>query len=215
MKTLGKVCYAGRVQGETDMFSQRTTTALLEGLHDPANVAAWEELDRRCRPLMLAVARRIGLDAAAADDAVQSTMLSFCAAYGEGRYDRSRGRLSGFLITILRSRALDIRRGAARRREVDGSGVTPEVPSEAEITRYWLAERQSQILTEAIAELLAQGADARMVEAFELFGLRRVAIEEVTARLGMTRDEVYNAKFRITQRLKPIVALLDELYEDL
>lgn len=51
--------------------------------------------------------------------------------------------------------------------------------------------------------------------AFELFGVRGVDIGEVTASLGMTREEVYNAKYRVTQRLRPIVARLDELYEDL
>jgi hypothetical protein len=31
----------------------------------------------------------------------------------------------------------------------------------------------------------------------------------------MTREEVYNAKYRITRRLQPIVARLDQTYEDL
>lgn len=223
------VWYAGPVQGADpglgdgpscwnprhNMFSQRTTTALLNGLHDPANHAAWEELDARCRPIMLGVARRIGLSEAESEDAVQATMLRFYEAYRDGQYQRARGRLSAFLITILRARAIDARRRAANRREGAAPVEDIERLSQEDVDRLWLDERQSQLLRLALCELREGGAEDRMLSAFELFGVRGVAIAEVTERLGMTRDEVYNAKYRITKRLQPIVARLDELYEDL
>lgn len=197
------------------MLTERTTTALLNGLHDPSNERAWEELDARCRPIMLAVARRVGLTDAEAEDAAQTAMLTFVQAYRAGQYERDRGRLSTFLITILRSRAIDARRQAYRRREaVGGLDTSAEEVSEAEVTRLWMDERQSQLLRRALEELRAGGADDRMVRAFELFGVRGVEISEVTRELGMTREEVYNAKYRITRRLQPIIARLDELYED-
>lgn len=196
------------------MFSQRTTTALLHGLREPGNASAWEELDGRCRPIMLAVCRRMGLGHAEAEDAVQAAMVSFVEAYREGRYERERGRLSAFLITILRHRAIDRVRLANQRRE-GGVGVSSlEGVSERDVERYWLDERQNQILREAL-EILREGeTEERMIAAFELYGLRGVHIEEVTRRLGMTREDVYNAKYRVTKRLQPIVARLDELYED-
>ena len=200
---------------KVDMFSQRTTTALLAGLHDPGNASAWEELDARCRPIMLGVCRRMGLPQAEAEDAVQAAMVNFYEAYRSGKYDRSRGRLSGFIVTILRSRALDLRRRAHRRQEVNASLDAFEQVGEVELEQIWLDERHGQILREAIEELEDSGADRRMLTAFELYGLRGVDISEVTARLGMSREEVYNAKYRITRRLQPIVARLDELYEDL
>ncbi|MCJ7543287.1 MAG: hypothetical protein MUP47_01770 [Phycisphaerae bacterium] len=46
----------------------RTSTELLEGIKDPSNRAAWSELDRRYRPLILAVARRLGLGHDDAED---------------------------------------------------------------------------------------------------------------------------------------------------
>lgn len=197
------------------MFSQRTTTALLHGLHDPANQEAWGELDARCRPIMVGVARRIGLTEAEAEDAVQATMVSFLRAYRGGQYSRERGRLSSFLITILRSRAIDTRRRALQHRAVAATVECIERLSQDDVSRLWLDERQNQMLRQAMEELRQDGADERMLSAFELFGIRGVAIGEVTARLGMTREEVYNAKYRITRRLQPIVARLDELYEDL
>lgn len=197
------------------MFSNRTTTALLQGLAEPGNASAWVELDGRCRPIMLAVCRRMGLTYAEAEDVAQTAMMSFLEAYREGRYNRERGRLSAFILTILRSRAIDCRRRAHRRHEVGGSVEEIEALSEADIDRLWTDVRQGQILTQGLQILRDEGADERMVVAFELYGLRGVPIEEVTTRLGMTREEVYNAKYRITRRLAPIVARLDELYEDI
>ncbi len=197
------------------MFSQRTTTALLNGLHDPANHQAWGELDARCRPIMIGVARRIGLTVAEAEDAVQATMIGFLEAYREGKYERERGRLSAFLITILRSRAIDARRRAVNRRETAAPVEAVERFSQDDVGRFWLDERQSQLYRHAMSELREGGADEQMLAAFELYGIRGVSIGEVTGLLGMTRDEVYNAKYRITKRLQPIVARLDDLYEDI
>lgn len=196
------------------MFSKRTTTALLDGLHDPGNSQAWEELDARCRPIMRAVARRMGLSDAEADDAVQAAMLQFLQAYRAGGYDRSRGRLGSFLVTILRSRAIDAQRREGRRR--DAAQIQSDTPmSVADTERIWMDERHNQLLRHAMQELRDAGADERMIAAFELFGLRGVSIADVTASLSMTREEVYNAKYRIAKRLQPIIARLDQLYEDL
>ncbi len=164
---------------------------------------------------MFGVARRIGLTEAEAQDAVQSAMLSFFEAYREGKYQRERGRLSAFLITILRARAIDVRRRVLNRRENTLPIEAVERFSQADVTRFWMDERQNQILSQALDEIRQQGADERMIAAFKLFGIRATEIAEVTSRLGMTREEVYNAKYRITQRLQPIVARLDDLYEDL
>ena len=197
------------------MTIERTTTALLEGLRDPDNAEAWEQLDARCRPIMLGVCRRMGLTDAEAEDAAQATMLTFLSAYRANQYDRARGRLSAFIITILRSRALDHRRRALRRHEVPVIEEQIRRFSEADVARFWLDERQNAILTEAMRQLRADGADERMIMAFELYALRRTDIAEVTTQLGLTREEVYNAKYRITRRLQPIVARLDEAYEDI
>lgn len=195
------------------MFSQRTTTMLLDGLRNPANALAWEEFDGRCRPIMSAVARRLGLSDAEAEDAVQAAMLSFLESYRAGAYARERGRLSSFIIFILRARAIDILRRKGRATE--GSPAELDQLSEAQVTRDWNDARQAHILRLALLELASGGTNPRDLEAFELYGLRGLDIASVTERLSMSREEVYNAKYRTTRRLQPIVARIDELYEDL
>ena len=197
------------------MSIEKTTTALLNGLHDTGNLQAWTDLDARCRPIMLGVARQIGLRESEAEDAVQAAMMSFLEAYRKGQYQRERGRLSAFMITILRSRAIDALRKRNRNHEIESAPDAIARISDAELTRIWFFERQNQLLDRALDELRGSGTEERMLSAFELFGVRGVDIGEVTTSLGMTREEVYNAKYRVTQRLRPIVARLDELYEDL
>ncbi len=196
-------------------MDERTTTALLNGLHDPANLQAWKDLDQRCRPIMLAVARKIGFGEGEAEDLVQTTMTAFVEAYRKGQYNRERGRLSTYLITILRSRAIDLWRTKRRRHEAATPHEAIEHLTNEHVTRLWMHERQSRLLHLAIEDLRQSGADENMIRAFEMFGVSGIGIAEVTESLGMTREEVYNAKYRITQRLRPIVAKLDELYEDL
>lgn len=59
----------------------RTPTALLQGLFETGNDDAWRGLCARCQPVMRAVAMRMGLRDADADDVVQTALLSFLEAY--------------------------------------------------------------------------------------------------------------------------------------
>ena len=78
----------------------RTTTVLLEGLHDASNDAVWGEFDRRYRPVVFGFARRLGLDDADAADVAQETLTRFLEEYRRGVYDRERGRLRSWLVTL-------------------------------------------------------------------------------------------------------------------
>jgi len=70
-----------------------TTTALLDGLHDPANEEVWREFDTRYRPIILGFAVKLGLSDEDAADVAQDTLARFVQEYRAGRYDRTRGRL--------------------------------------------------------------------------------------------------------------------------
>lgn len=194
----------------------RTTTALLSGLADPNNEGAWAELVARCEPIMRRVAAQMGVGESELDDVVQSSLSTFLDAWRRGQYDRSRGRLSGFLLTILRSRVFDLVRSRGRERALaplDAADCALVDPADAE--RIWMDERRHQILMAAIEELRTSGIEPRTLEAFELYAVRGTSVTEVASRLGMTAEEVYDAKYRVSRRLRPIAARLDEMYEDL
>ncbi|MFO0874060.1 MAG: sigma-70 family RNA polymerase sigma factor [Phycisphaerales bacterium] len=192
-----------------------TTTALLDALREPGNDDAWRELCGRMIPIMRAVAFRMGALDADVGDLVQTTLVTFLEAWRHGQYDRTRGRLSTYLLTILRSRVIELQRRHARRAGMRGESALVEAPSAGEAERCWMDERQRVLFATALDRLRAQGVEERLLQAFDLYALRGVNAAEVGSRLGMTREDVYDAKYRVTRRLRPIVARLDELYEDL
>jgi RNA polymerase sigma-70 factor (ECF subfamily) len=191
----------------------RTTTALLEGLFDPANEEVWRAFDDRYRPILVAMARRLGLSQEDAADAAQDTLTRFLGAYRQGRYERGRGRLRSWLIGIARHCVGDIREKAARRRE-RGLTAAGELPDEATLTRLWDAECEQAILRQGLEELRRETrTDERTIRAFEMvaFDGRRPA--EVARELRITPNDVYVAKHRCLKRLREIVRRLEDLYE--
>ncbi|MBK7404418.1 MAG: hypothetical protein IPJ41_07205 [Phycisphaerales bacterium] len=130
------------------------------------------------------------------------------------RYDRYGGRLSGFILTILRSRALDLRRQVHGRHEVHASADSVDQMSDADLERLWLDERQGQILRQAMEELQASGLMSGCSRPLSCGPAGRGHLGGDHPAWHVAR-EVYNAKYRITRALQPIVARLDELYEDI
>lgn len=195
----------------------RTTTSLLSALNEPGNEDAWRELIDRCTPIMVGVAKHMGVHDADLDDVVQTSLLNFLESWRRGQYERSRGRLSAYLVIILRSRILDLRRRQRNQEERKATGLDadPEIPDPETIERLWMDERRYQILLTALAQLRGEGVEERTLEAFDLYAVRGVSISEVAGRLGMSHDEIYGAKYRVSRRLRPIVARIDEMYEDL
>lgn len=192
-----------------------TTTELLAGLHDSGNRAAWDEFDRRYRPILIAFLRRMGLSDADAADVAQETLACFVQDYRRNKYDRAQGRLRSWLIGIARCRLADLRRARGRRREARGESAIVDLPADAEAETAWDAAEHRYIFEQAISELRKTARfHERTVEAFDRAVLQREPIETVSAALGLTPQEIYNAKNRVVQRLREIVQRYEEAFRD-
>lgn len=131
-----------------------TSSTLLESLKDAGNDAVWRQFDARYRPLVAAVARRMGLGDEDAAEVAQQTLAEFARAYRAGKYERGKGRLSAWIIGIARYRATDILRAQAARREQRGeSGIIDRPAKPEHLTQVWEAERRRAILQEALLTL--------------------------------------------------------------
>jgi RNA polymerase sigma-70 factor (ECF subfamily) len=195
--------------------STTTTSLLLTGLRDTDNRAAWEEFDARYRPLIVACARRLGLNADEAADVAQESLLSFVREYREGRYDRQRGRLRAWIIGMARNRVSAAFSARARRRERRGESVLGALPDDAAFEAGWDAERRQLLMRHALAELRETSRTSdRTLRAFELLVFAGRPAADVAAELDMTPHDVYMAKHRVAERLRGIVARLEALYDD-
>ncbi len=191
-----------------------TTTALLEGLADPADEETWRAFDARFRPILNGFARRLGLAPEDAADAAQETLTRFVRAYRAGKYDRNRGRLRAWIIGIARHCIIDLKQSRAARAKERGLSAVAELPDDTTLTELWDTECEQEILRQGLDELRRETkTDARTLRAFEMvaFDGRRPA--EVAQELAITTNDVYLAKHRCLKRLRAIIDQLDELYE--
>ena len=192
----------------------RTTTTLLDGLHDHANEVAWGLIDQRYRPVVSGFARRFGVGANEADEIAQRTLAEFVSAYRAGRYDRTKGRLSSWILGIAHHTILHTFRDGQRAAQI-GAGELADLSDESMMHSIWIDERDRQIFAQAMAILRRESAqDERTMEAFELAALRGVPPIEVARRCRMSVEQVYVAKNRVTRKLRDLVRDITAAFED-
>lgn len=196
------------------MFATRTTTRLLDALHEPDNEPAWVHLDHRYRPVVAGLARRLGLSNADAEEVAQQTLSEFVRMYREGRYDRGKGRLSSWILGIAHHTSIRILR--QRRRESGASDSTiAETPDETSLRTIWDDERDRAILGKALSIVRDESSvDDRTLLAFELVVLRGVPSAEAARQASMSVDQVYVAKSRVTRQLRGLITQLTLAFEE-
>jgi RNA polymerase sigma-70 factor (ECF subfamily) len=197
------------------MDLDRTTTALLAGLFDPRNAAAWEAFDRRYRPILLGFARNCGLKDEAANEIAQETIVRFVEEYREGKYDRSRGRLGAWLVTIARYRMIDQQRRRGVAKVERGESAMIDLDDEKSVSAAYEAERRRAVLREALEELATKTkTDPKTIRAFEMLVYHGLSPAQVAEDLGMSTHDVYLAKSRIAAKLREIVERLEADFEE-
>jgi RNA polymerase sigma factor (sigma-70 family) len=188
---------------------------MLTGLFDPTNAAAWELFDRRYRSILIGFGRNCGLRENDAAEVAQETIVRFVEEYRAGKYDRTRGRLGAWLVTIARFRMLDQhrRRGVARIER--GESAMVDLDDERSVTAAYEAERRQGVLREAIEELRTRSkTDPKTIQAFEMLVYHGLSTQHVATELGMSAHDVYLAKSRIAAKLREIVQRIESEYEE-
>jgi RNA polymerase sigma factor (sigma-70 family) len=197
----------------SDALPTRTTTVLLEALKDERNADAWRQLDARYRPIVVGFVRGLGLSEFDAAEIAQQTLAEFARAYAAGGYSRDRGRLSSWVIGIAHHLACDFLRARARGPDRGQSALT-DIPDTERLSMIWERERKATVLSRAMAELRKTRANARTIRAFELVGIRGVPAEAAARECGMTVQDVYTAKNRITSSLRKLVQAIEAEYAE-
>lgn len=157
---------------------------------------------------MLRFARRYGLSNAQAEDAVQDTLVKFIDLYRLGQYDRSQGRLGAWLFALMYQSIRSHRRDDARAPRqspvvVDRTTFFSALPNEDQANQAWEQEWEQHAIESCIAQLKSEISPSHY-RAFELTTLRAVPATEVADQLGLTRDAVYQARYRALKRLKEL-----------
>lgn len=199
------------------MDSRRTVTStlLLNSLADRDNSGAWNEIDARYRPVIIGFARGLGLSEEDAADVAQQALAEFARDYLGGKYQRGKGRLGSWLMGIAHHRAIDTVRARARRKDWRGDSAMIEQADRDRVERTWDQSQKQAILQEALRRLKESSRMAEhTLRAFELVALQNVPAEEAARQCGISVDEVYVAKNRVTKRLREIVSEITGAFEE-
>jgi RNA polymerase sigma factor (sigma-70 family) len=197
------------------MDINRTTTAMLDALHDAGNADVWEQFDRRYRPILIGFARNLGLTDQDSADIAQETLARFLSEYRNGRYDREKGRLGAWLVGIARYRILDLRRRSAGKYQLAGESAIMDLDDEKNLSRVWEDERRHAVLRIAMEELQENSrTDPKTIKVFEMLMVHSVPPQAVADELEITVHDVYLAKSRVAQRLRKIVERIESEYDD-
>lgn len=192
-----------------------TSTTLLELLLQAGDADGWKQFHDRYWPMIVAFARKQGLGDNDAEDVGQETVMAFIQSYGNGGFDRGKGRLRSWLFGIASHKCTDVLRRRMRENvvcpETSGTCFLDRIPSADEMETTWSAAWQHAVLKACLAEV-AQEVQPKTYEAFDLYVLQEWPVENVAAKLGMTENAVYIAKNRVLSRARELLPRMEEIW---
>ncbi len=187
---------------------ETTRPSLLLRIRDPADAEAWGQFDTIYRPMLYRFARSSGLSDADAEDVTQFCMSAVNRHIRGFDYDPSKGRFKGWLRTMVNNRIRNLVRG---RREEPAKSQDFKRPQQREQTpdqlfdQIWMDEHLKHCM-----KLVRQEVEPQTFQAFQRYVLDEQSVEQVCRELHMTANQVYKAKWRMTQKLTTRMLELEE-----
>ena len=190
-----------------------TSLTLLESMRGGTDENAWQEFFRRYAPMLLSLAKTLGLSDADADDAVAETLAAVHRAFREleGPFDRSKGRFKVWLCGVGKHKIQDVWRKRKRRARREGVALEHVVEPEAELSSYeevfemeWQRNRLALCL-----ERVAQEVEPATFQAFELYAVENKKPAQVAELLDLSVNAVYISKSKVIRRVRELLAQMD------
>lgn len=184
-----------------------THATLLARLAQGTDPVVWPEFVERYGELIRAFARRQGLQPMDCDDVLQDVLLSLTRAMPGFTYDPSKGKFRSYLKTItiraiFKKRCQD--RGEVELEHIEEATRAAEIDDMVE--QGWESEWR-QYHVRLAWRAVATEFNAADRQAFERYAVAGVGAQAVADELGLSLDQVYQAKSRILRRLTELIEL--------
>ena len=187
-----------------------TQPALLQRLREGSDHLAWDEFFDRYWRVLFGAARRRGCSEHTAEEIVQDVMFAVFQSQDVFHYDPSRGRFRDWLAALVRNKVAEHRRRPAQRLRATGGDEPAAALLEAESDESLPDEAWDSAFEEALLvvllDLVRRELNPRTFQAFELLAIRGMSGSEVARLTGQTRNAVYLARRKVTQRLAQLGA---------
>jgi RNA polymerase sigma-70 factor (ECF subfamily) len=195
-----------------------TRATLIRRLKDWQDQESWQEFFNLYWKLIYGVARKAGLSDAEAQDVVQETMVSVSKHMPTFTYDPAIGSFKAWLLNMTRWRIV----GQFRKREPTAapppsSDTTTNLdplnnvadPAGQALEAFWEAEWENNLLEAAIAKVKRR-VDPLKYQVFDLYVNKDWPPEKVAASFGISVDQVYVIKHRVTETIRAEVKRLQK-----
>ena len=199
-------------------FNNETTrSSVIRAVADTENQAAWNRLFDLYAGFVFSIARHKGLNDADADDMVQVVFADLARNLPTFQYDRAKGKFRSYLTGLVRWRVMD--RLKASKRDADlKAAVGEELKAETK-EDFWERARRADAGDDGFSEREWQAAaldkalrlmkpDVRPEHyaAFIASYIEGQDTELVMRLYGLTRDNLYQIRTRLTAKLREKVA---------
>ena len=187
-------------------FNNETTrSSVLKAVADTENEAAWQRLFDLYAGFVFSIARSKGLKPEDADDIVQMVFSDLARNLPTFKYDRAKGRFRSYLAGLVHWRVMDRLKAGKRDMELMASfeeeaKATSSADDEAFEEREW----QAAALEEALRRIKPE-VNPEHYAAFVASAIEGQDTEAVTKLYGISRDNLYQIRKRLTEKLRETV----------
>ena len=196
-----------------------TRASLIHRLKNWQDNASWQEFFRIYWKLIYGVARKAGLTDVEAQDVVQETLISVAKHMPTFNYDPSIGSFKAWLLNMTRWRIIGQFRkrqpqaehgpqGADSTRRTDAVEAVAD-PNAPDLGEVWEADWQANLLSVAMEDLKRR-VDPQRFQIFDFYVNKEWPPEKVAERFGVSVDQVYQIKHRLTATLRDEVIRLEK-----
>ena len=190
-------------------FNNETTrSSVIRAVADTENEAAWQRLFDLYAGFIFSIARSKGLKPEDADDIVQIVFTDLARNLPTFQYDRAKGKFRSYLTGLVHWRVLDKLKAGKRDADLKAS-FWEEMEAAAAAVDDGFSEREWQ--TAALEEALRRIKPDVRPEHYAAFVASMVEgqdTETVMRLYGISRDNLYQIRKRLTEKLRETVAVV-------
>ena len=181
-----------------------TRQTLLTRLHDHLDQEAWNEFTEIYGPIILNVARRLGLQDADAADISQKVLLTVAKAVPDLQLT-SKGSFRGWLCKVTTNAALNLLQRDGKNRAHGGEQVNVNleqvVAPDSAVSKIWHDERSLQLFRHA-ANIVSKRITPENWQIFLWTAVEGQSISEASRRAGKSVGSIYALRSRVMAQLR-------------
>ena len=195
-----------------------TRASLIHRLKDWQDASSWQDFFEVYWKLIYGVARKAGLTDAEAQEVVQETLISVAKHMPAFKYDPAIGSFRAWLLNMTRWRIISQfrkRQPVVEHRPQDEGGIRTDTvealpdPASLDLDAVWEAEWERNLYQAALNNLRRR-IDPKRFRIFDHLVTKEWPAEKVAEYFGVSVDQVYQVKHRVTGAIRDEVSRLEK-----